>query len=229
MDNLDTINQNLSKDDTENAQIADEVVEDEITTDEVVEDEITAEEGEAEVVTEDSDKSKEASWYVVHTYSTREKIVKQNLESMIENNALHDQILEISIPSSEDIVERDGKRKVVERKKLPGYVFIKAILSDKILYIIKNTKGITGFVGPSGKALPLSDDEVKRLGLEKISVDELKVKPGDNVKIVSGPLESFLGVVDSVSAEKEKIKVIVHMFGRETPVDLEFHQVELIH
>lgn len=176
----------------------------------------------------DQNKENSAQWYVVHTYSTHEKAVKQSLESMIDNNNLHDEILEISIPTIEDIVEKDGKRKVVKRKKFPGYVFIKMILSDKILYIVKSTKGITGFVGPQGKALPLTNEEVKRMGLEKVTIEELNVKVGDNVRIVSGPLESFLGVVDNVSSEKEKIRVIVQMFGRETPVDLEFNQVEVI-
>lgn len=169
-----------------------------------------------------------AKWYVVHTYSTHEKSVKQSLESMIENNNLQEEIFEISIPTTEDIVEKDGKRKIIERKKFPGYVFIKMILSDKILYIIKSTKGITGFVGPQGKALPLTDDEVKRMGLEKVSIEELNVNVGDNVRIVSGPLESFLGVVDAVLEGREKIRVVVQMFGRETPIDLEFNQIEII-
>lgn len=169
-----------------------------------------------------------AQWYVVHTYSTHEKAVKQSLESMIDNNNLQDEIFEIAIPTKEEMVEKDGKRKVVERKKFPSYVFIKMILSDKILYIVRNTKGITGFVGPQGKALPLTNEEVKKMGLEKVTIEELNVKVGDNVRIVSGPLESFLGVVDNVSSEKEKIRVMVQMFGRETPIDLDFNQVEVI-
>lgn len=199
----------------------DKVVEENVEAEEAVEVKETAEPvAQAEEVSA-------AKWYVVHTYSTHEKSVKQSLESMIENNSLQNEILEISIPTSEDIVEKDGKRKIVERKKFPGYVFLKMILSDKILYIIKSTKGITGFVGPQGKALPLTDDEVKRMGLEKVTIEELNVKVGDNVRIISGPLESFLGVVENVNLEREKIKVVIHMFGRETPVDLDFHQVEI--
>ncbi|MGI6593633.1 MAG: transcription termination/antitermination protein NusG [Christensenellales bacterium] len=183
-----------------------------------------------EVVEETAKVSREelAQWYVVHTYSTHEKAVKQSLESMIDNNNLQDEIFEIAIPTKEEMVEKDGKRKVVERKKFPSYVFIKMILSDKILYIVRNTKGITGFVGPQGKALPLTNEEVKKMGLEKVTIEELNVKVGDNVRIVSGPLESFLGVVDNVSSEKEKIRVMVQMFGRETPIDLDFNQVEVI-
>lgn len=167
-------------------------------------------------------------WYVIHTYAAYETVVKNNLEKMIENNNLQDFIYEIAIPTEEDIVEKNGKRKVVERKKFPGYVFLKMIYTDHVWYMVANTRGVTGFVGPQGKALPLTPEEIKRMGLEKITAEDFKIKVGDNVRIVSGALDTFLGVVDEVFADKQKVKVYVHMFGRQTPVELDFNQIEKI-
>ena len=143
-------------------------------------------------------------WYVIHVFSSYETVVKNNLEKMIENNNLQDYIKEISIPTEEEIVEKNGKRKIVERKKFPGYVFVKMIYSDHLWYMITNTRGVMGFVGPQGKALPLTNDEIKRMGLEKITAEEFDIKVGDNVKVISGALETFLGVVDDVSIENKK-------------------------
>lgn len=165
-------------------------------------------------------------WYVIHTYSAYESVVKNNLEKMIENNNLQDFIYEIAIPTEEDIVEKNGKRKLVERKKFPGYVFLKMIYTDHVWYMVTNTRGVTGFVGPQGKALPLTSDEIKRMGLEKISAEDFDIKVGDNVRIISGALDTFLGIVDEVYPDKQKVKVYVHMFGRQTPVELEFNQIE---
>lgn len=167
-------------------------------------------------------------WYVIHTYAAYETVVKNNLEKMIEVNNLQDYILEIVIPTEEDIVEKDGKRKVVERKKFPGYVFLRMIYSDHMWYMITNTRGVTGFVGPQGKAQALTAEEVKRMGLEKISAEDFNVKVGDNVRIVSGALDTFLAIVEGIDADKQKVKVIVQMFGRQTPVELDFNQIEKI-
>lgn len=167
-------------------------------------------------------------WYVIHVFSSYETVVRNNLEKMIENNSLQDYIQEIAIPVEEEIVEKNGKRKIVERKKFPGYVFLKMICTDHIRYMILNTRGVTGFVGPQGKALPLTHEEIRRMGLEKISAEEFDIEVGDNIRIISGALETFLGVVEEVSIEKQKAKVIVHMFGRQTPVELEFNQIEKI-
>ena len=167
-------------------------------------------------------------WYVIHTYASYETVVKNNLEKMIENNNLQDFIFEIAIPTEEDIVEKNGKRKLVERKKFPGYVFIKMIYTDHVWYMVANTRGVTGFVGPQGKALPLTIDEIKRMGLEKISAEDFDIKVGDNVRIISGPLETFIAVIEDVFADKQKVKVKVHMFGRQTPVELDFGQIEKI-
>lgn len=172
--------------------------------------------------------NKDVRWYVIHVYSSYESVVKSNLEKMIENNNLQDFIFEIAIPVEEDIVEKNGKRKIVERKKFPGYVFLKMIYTDQLWYMITNTRGVTGFVGPQGKALPLTAEEIKRMGLEKISVEDFDVKVGDNVRVVNGPLETFLGEVDEIYIDKQKVRVIVQMFGRQTPVELEFNQIEKI-
>lgn len=167
-------------------------------------------------------------WYVIHTYASYESVVKNNLEKMIENNNLQDFIFEIAIPTEEDIVEKNGKRKVVEHKKFPGYVFLKMIYTDHVWYMVANTRGVTGFVGPQGKALPLTIEEIKRMGLEKITAEDFDIKVGDNVRIVSGPLETFIAVIEDVFADKQKVKVKVHMFGRQTPVELDFGQIEKI-
>lgn len=172
--------------------------------------------------------SKDVKWYVIHTYSTYESVVKSNLEKMVENNNLQDFIFEVAIPVEEDIVEKNGKRKIVEKKKFPGYVFLKMIYTDQLWYMITNTRGVTGFVGPQGKALPLTADEIKRMGLEKISVEDFDVAVGDNVRVVSGALETFLGTVDEIFADKQKVRVVVQMFGRQTPVELDFNQIEKI-
>ena len=165
-------------------------------------------------------------WYVIHTYSGYEAMVENNLHNMVENNSLQDWIFEVKVPVEDDVVEKNGKRKVVQRKKFPSYVFIKMIYSNHIWFMVTNTRGVTGFVGPAGRPLPLRDDEVKRLGLEVIDFEDLDIKPGDNVRVISGALENFHGVLASLSAERQKVKVIISMFGRDTPVELDFSQVE---
>lgn len=167
-------------------------------------------------------------WYILHVYSGYEAKVKESLYRMIESNNLEEFIFEVSVPVEEDIVERNGKRKIVKRKKFPGYVFIKMIYTDQLWYMVKNTSGVTGFVGPQGKAQALTLDEIKRMGLEKINVEDFDIKIGDNVRVISGALETFLGIVEEVSAEKQKVKVVVQMFGRQTPVELDFNQIEKI-
>lgn len=168
----------------------------------------------------------QAQWYVIHTYSGYEAMVESNLHNMVENNSLQDYIFEVKIPVEDDVVEKNGKRKVVQRKKFPSYVFIKMIYTSHIWFMVTNTRGVTGFVGPAGRPLPLRDDEVKRLGLEAIDFEDLDIKVGDNVRVISGALENFDGVIESISAERQKVKVVISMFGRDTPVELDFSQVE---
>lgn len=170
----------------------------------------------------------EAKWYVIHTYSSYENMVETNLRNMIENNNLQDKIFDIRIPVEDDIVEKNGKRKVVQKKKFKGYVFVKMIYTNEIWYLITNTRGVTGFVGPKGRPVPISNDEVRRMGLEEIAVEDFDIKVGDNIQVISGALEGFLGEVVEVLGDKQKVKVIVSMFGRETTVELDFNQVEKI-
>lgn len=166
-----------------------------------------------------------AKWYVIHTYSGYEAMVKDTLEKMVENSNLQDQILEIKIPMEQTIEEKNGKKKVVLRKILPCYVFIKLVYSNNLWFMITNTRGVTGFVGPQGKALPLSDDEVKRMRLEtKIEVVDFKI--GDKVQIVSGPLDGFEGDIIDLDIPNQKAKLKVAMFSTETEVEVDFVQLK---
>lgn len=169
-----------------------------------------------------------AKWYVIHTYSGYEAMVKDSLEKLIENNNLSSTILNIKIPMEQTIEEKNGKKKVVQRKLIPSYVFIKMIFNNDLWYVITNIKGVTGFVGPQGRLLPLTDEEVRRMRLEDV-VENADFVVGDSVKIVSGPLESFVGVITSLNPANQKANVKVDMFGRETDVELEYVQIEKVH
>lgn len=171
--------------------------------------------------------AEQAKWYVIHTYSGYESLVKDNIEKLIENNNLGDVIFDIKIPMEETIEEKNGKKKVVQRKILPCYVFLKMVYSNDMWFLITNTRGVTGFVGPQGKAIPLGDDEVRKMRLEE-KVENYDLAVGDEVSIVSGPLTSFTGVIESLNEESQKARVKVSMFGRETEVDLDFIQLDKI-
>ena len=172
------------------------------------------------------EKLEQPKWYVVHTYSGYENSVETDLRNMIENNNLQEYIFDIKIPVEDDIVERNGKKKVIQRKKFPCYVFIKMIYTNHIWFMVTRARGVTSFVGSAGRPIALTDDEIRRIGLETVTLEDFDIKVGDDVRIVNGALENFIGVVDSISAERQKVKVIVAMFGRQTPVELDFAQVE---
>ena len=170
--------------------------------------------------------AEEAKWYVVHTYSGYENKVASNLEKTVENRQLQDLIQEIRVPTEKVTEITDsGKRKEVERKIFPGYVIVKMVMTDESWYAVRNIRGGTVFVGPSSKPIPLTEDEVARLGIEKREV-EVSYKVGDSVNIVDGPLEGFIGTVEEMDVEKNRVRVTVSMFGRETPVELELDQAE---
>ena len=169
--------------------------------------------------------SEEAKWYVVHTYSGYENKVASNLEKAIENKSLGNMIQEVKIPTEIVTEIKDGKEKSTERKIFPGYVLVKMILNDKSWYIVRNTRGCTGFVGQSTKPLPLSPEEVKKLGVETSDV-ELAYKVGDVVSIIDGPLANMTGTVTSINKKTKKAYVNVSMFGRETPAELELIQLK---
>lgn len=167
----------------------------------------------------------EALWYVVHTYSGYENKVKDTLEQIVENRGLQEMIQDISVPMEEQVEIKDGKKKVVLKKLYPGYVLVKMILTDEIWYIVRNTRGVTGFVGPNSKPVPLTEEELAIMGLLKDWDPVIDYNVGDPVRVVNGPLESFIGTVEEINMEKKKVRVLVSMFGRETPVELEFTQV----
>ena len=170
----------------------------------------------------------EPKWYVIHTYSSYEAMVKDNLEKIIENNNLQNKIFEIAIPTEETMEEKaNGKKKIFERKKFPCYVFLKMHFTNDLWYLITNIRGVTGFVGPLGRPMPLSEDEVMRLGLAKVAVN-VDFAVGDEVKVMTGPLESFSGKIIAMNDATQKVKVNVVMFGRATDVELDYVQVKKI-
>jgi len=173
------------------------------------------------------DVPEEAKWYVVHTYSGYENKVKANLEKIVENRGLHDYIFDIVVPMEEQIEIKDGRKKATLRKVFPGYVLVKMIMTDESWYVVRNTRGVTGFVGPGSKPVPLSDEEVRIMGVEEFA-PVLDYEVGDTVRVIDGPLENFIGTVEEINFEKRKVRVAVSMFGRETPVELELTQIQKI-
>lgn len=167
-------------------------------------------------------------WYVIHTYSGYENKVMTDLEKVVENRGMQDLIKEIRVPT-ETVTEigSDGTPKEVVRKIFPGYVLIKMIVTDDSWYVVRNTRGCTGFVGPASKPVPLTDEEVAALGVEKRTV-ESPFNIGDNVKIVDGPLEGFTGIIDNIDLPNNSIRVVISMFGRETPAEFEISQISVI-
>ncbi|NLB80289.1 MAG: transcription termination/antitermination protein NusG [Clostridiaceae bacterium] len=168
-----------------------------------------------------------AKWYVVHTYSGYENKVKVNLEKTIENLGMQDAIIKIQVPTEEVVEIKDDKKRTVMRKRFPGYVIIKMIMTDETWYVVRNTRGVTGFVGPSSKPIPLTDEEIEKMDIEQKKI-VVNYEVGNSVRIKHGPLENFIGIVDEINLEKKKIRVIVSMFERETPIELELDQIEVI-
>lgn len=171
----------------------------------------------------------ELKWYVAHTYSGYENTVAASIERAVENRNMHDLITEVTIPLETVTEITDNGPKTVERKVFPGYVLVKMVMTPESWYIVRNIRGCTGFVGPSSNSdpIPLTDAEVARLGVEKREV-EVSYAVGDSVRIIDGPLEGFVGTVEELDAEKNSVRVMVSMFGRETPVELELNQVETV-
>jgi len=168
-------------------------------------------------------------WYVVHTYSGYENKVKANLEKRIETMEKEDKIFRVVVPLEEEMEIKDGKRKITKRKVFPGYVLVEMIMGDDSWYVVRNTPGVTGFVGSGSKPIPLQPAEVRSI-LRQMGVDEPRPKVafslGESVRVVAGPFEGFVGVIREIYADKGKLRVFVSMFGRETPIELDFSQVE---
>lgn len=167
----------------------------------------------------------EAKWYVVHTYSGYENTVKATIEKNVETRHLEHLIYSVSIPMESVTEITDNGPKTYDRKVFPGYVLIKMVMTDESWYVVKNVRGVTGFVGSANKPTPLTEDEVAQLGVEKREI-VVNYKVGDSVKVCDGPLTSFMGTVEALDVDKNKVRVVVSMFGRETPVELELNQVE---
>lgn len=169
----------------------------------------------------------EPRWYVVHTYSGYENKVKTDLEKTVKNRELEDYFFDIVVPLEEQIEIKDGKRKTNLKKVFPGYVLVKMIVTEESWYIVRNTRGVTGFVGSGTDPIPLTTEEIRNMGFE-VAVVNVDYDVNDSVKVVSGPLAGFIGSVQEINKDKSKVKVLVSMFGRETPVELDFAQVEKI-
>ncbi|MBQ8322971.1 MAG: transcription termination/antitermination factor NusG [Clostridia bacterium] len=172
--------------------------------------------------------NEEPKWYILHTYSGYEAMVKDSLEKLIENNNLGDYIVDLKIPMEQVIEEKNGKRKVVERKLLPCYVFIKMIYTNQIWYYVTSTRGVTGFCGPQGRPKPMNADEIRKMRLEDVLVDPNAFKLGDTVSVEDGPLKGFLGKIKELNASTQKAKISTSMFGRNTDVEVEFVQIKKV-
>ena len=170
----------------------------------------------------------EAKWYALHTYSSYENVAKENLEIVKQKYNLYNRIFDVVIPMEDVIEEKNGKRKVVSKKVMPGYILAKIAYEDDIWHAITRTRGITGFVGPKGRPLPLTDEEIRKMRLEKIAVVNVNFTANDKVEVLEGPLNGFVGTVISVDQGSSKCRVMVEMFGRETPVDFNVDQVRKI-
>ena len=169
----------------------------------------------------------DTNWYVVHTYSGYENKVKANIDKTIENRHLEDQILEVRVPMQDVVEVKNGAKKQVSKKMFPGYVLINMFMNDDTWYVVRNTRGVTGFVGPGSKPVPLSEEEMKNLGINmpKVVVD---FAVGDNVTVTSGVWKDTIGVVKAVNEGKQNVTINVDMFGRETPVEIDFSEVKKI-
>jgi transcriptional antiterminator NusG len=182
-------------------------------------------------VPEEPEIDDDRAWYVVHSYSGYENKVKKNLQHRIESMSMQDQIFQVIVPTEEEVELRDGQRRTTERRVFPGYILVQMIMNDDSWYVVRNTPGVTGFVGSGTKPVPLRSEEVEKI-MKRMEAKAPRIKvsfrPGQKVRIVEGPFEDFMGTVDEINVEKGKVRVLVSFFGRETPVELDFLQVEKI-
>ena len=166
-----------------------------------------------------------AKWYVVHTYSGHENKVKVNIEKLVESRGMQDLILDVVVPTEDRVEIKNGQRKIKTKKMFPGYVLVKMIVTNESWYLVRNTQGVTGFVGHGSDPVPLTLEEVRRMGIEKIYIN-LDIHIGDTIKVINGPFENFMGSVLEVNPEKQTLRAKVSMFGRDTPVELDYAQVD---
>ena len=169
----------------------------------------------------------EPRWYVVHTYSGYENKIKTDLEKTVKNRELEEYFFDIVVPMEEQIEIKDGKRKANLKKVFPGYVLIKMIVTEETWYIVRNTRGVTGFVGSGTDPIPLTDEEIRTMGFEEATIN-VDYEVNDSVQILNGAFKDSIGTVQEINKEKHKVKVLISMFGRETPVELEFSQIQKV-
>jgi len=167
-------------------------------------------------------------WFVVHTYSGYENKVKANLEKIIENRGMQDQILEVSVPIQNVVEVKNGIKKTVARKIFPGYVLVNMHMNDDTWYVVRNARGVTSFVGPGSKPVPLSDEEIRIMGLIEETTEVFDISVGEHVRIITGPFEDSVGVVSEVSQSRKIVVVLLSIFGRDTPVELDYMQIEKV-
>lgn len=165
-----------------------------------------------------------AKWYVIHTYSGHENKVKDNIKKMAENCGMQELIVDIQVPTETKVEIKDGKRKETNRKLFPGYVIVKMIVTNESWYLVRNIAGVTGFVGHGSDPIPLSNEEVARMGIEKVYID-LDVEVGESIRIINGPFAGFIGEITEINKDKQVVTVNTSMFGRDTPVEIEFGQI----
>lgn len=173
----------------------------------------------------EKEESTRLEWYVVHTYSGYENKVKANLEMTVQNRGMQELITEVRVPMEEVIELKDDRKRVKQQKVFPGYVMVKMIMNDETWYVVRNTRGVTGFVGPGSKPVPLTAEEVDSIGVE-IEPVQSELAVGDRVRVLAGPLESFEGVIEELFADTQKARVVVSMFGRDTPVELGYSEIK---
>ena len=167
----------------------------------------------------------EANWYVVHTYSGYEKKVKENIEKTIENRHLGDQILEVRVPMQSVVEMKNGVKKTVEKKMFPGYVIVEMVMNDDIWYVVRNTRGVTGFVGPGSKPVPLTEAEMRPLGIQVDSV-VVDFEEGDSIRVTGGVWKDTVGIIQTMNHGKQMVTINVDLFGRETPVEISFTDIQ---
>lgn len=231
VENVDTDKQETSetiKADTKQEETADTATVDTENTAEIDNAELVAERELTEEEKEQLEYEKlraEAKWYVLHTFSSYENVAKENLEIVIDKYNLQKRVFDIVIPMEDVMEEKNGKRKIVSRKVMPGYIIVKMIYGDDIWHAITRTRGITGFVGPKGRPLPLTSEEIRKMKLEKVEIVNIDVAIGDKVEVLEGALYGFVGEIIALDIDANKCRVMVEMFGRETPVDLTLEQI----
>lgn len=174
---------------------------------------------------EEKIKPEDLHWYVVHTYSGYENKVKEDIENTARQMNLQDYIVEVKYPTEEVEEFKDGKRRTISRKVYPGYVMVKMFVNNETWYVVRNTRGVTGFVGSGNDPIPLTDEEVVAMGVERVPI-EIDLEIGENVRVTSGPFENFIGTVESIDTDTQKVTLVVNMFGKNTPMELDFFQIQ---